>query len=223
MVELYLFAPTFRFESLDRYQEEIGFSCPNREKCGVDPATGPIYTPFIGDDGSSVMAVAEAPSASNGVGTFCGGRFADVEQTLSQAMQTSPLNRVLSFVRSKYGVHPHFTDVVKCGLSKQNDRKRLSKRFEPCRERFLLREIEILKPKIILCFGKCATWNVNRLIDRHPLASQAKVRYLLHYSRNNNPYHKNCEECLFEIWDRQSEGEAVDLKDCAARRCPHKG
>jgi hypothetical protein len=214
-----LFSIGFRYRNLDRYGEGIEFFCPDLKRCRVDPTREPIYTPYTGEKGSTLMAVAEAPSASNGVGPFCGGLFADVERHLD--MKASPVNLVLHFVRHKYGFIPHFTDVVKCGLAKQSDRRLLKKRFGNCRERFLVNEIKILKPEIILCFGRTAERNVNKVLKNLPPGKQ-EVKYLLHYSRNNNRYHKNCDKCIFEIWNGQLGGARAVLKNAAKRACPHK-
>ena len=59
----------------------------------------------------------------------------------------------------------YLTNLVKCGLNKDNKHKTISqgeyeeKCIETCFGNVLLKEIEALKPKVVFCFGS----NVNRI------------------------------------------------------------
>jgi len=64
---------------------------------------------------------------------------------------------LIHFVEQTHNTTPYFTDVCKCGVKQQRNKKGLSKRrIDHCISTFLLDEIRIIKPKIIYCNGRTA-------------------------------------------------------------------
>jgi len=180
-----LFASCFEFDNFEKKERAKSFKCPNMGNCQVrinnkiSKENDPIYTSSLGDDDTKVMVVAEAPSASGGHSVFISGKF---DSFCGEQTGKSPLQIVKQFVKENYhGTIPYFTDVIKCGVFNQNkeNKKILKKRASYCIDQFLLKEIEIINPEIILCFGNTA---YNALNGKY----RAKCIKLLHYGRNAN-------------------------------------
>ena len=91
---------------------------------------------------------------------------------------------LLRFVERYYKCIPHFTDLMKCGIAKQNrEQKRIFEiRKRNCVERYLRDEIRIIDPKVILCIGAMAYTAVVELKEKGAIAPEQIVK-LVHYSR----------------------------------------
>jgi len=182
------------------------FCCQYHTVCNV-MKDEPIYTGMLGDCESDILIVGEAPSASDlkndstrAIMPFnctCedGGNF--IHAHLGGYTRNIPkkgnLFEFIDFIRNSCvipgtppGPWPYFTDVIKCGLARQNAKdKRLLKvlRATRCAEYILAGEISIIKPRVIACAGKFAYGIVLELI-RSGLIPQTTVLYFIHYSRN---------------------------------------
>jgi len=218
-----LFRQAFDFEALDRHASPVRFYCPSKEICKVDVNRDPIYTPYLGDADSTVMAVAEAPSdAGRFSGPVIGGTFAQLPTSIEDN-RASPIVWARNFVQFQYGTIPHFTDCVKCGLTRQRRRSLLLDRFDHCRRRFLSMEIYLLRPSVILCFGRSAERQVQLALEEVRMTPRPRLVYLAHYSKSNCQNHKCCEECARALWSKQLAMPSAPLHQLRRKGpCPHK-
>ena len=176
------------------------FHCPHSVDCGVFPEKEPIpiWTSYPGDEGTEVMIVAEAPSNTGGPGVHIAGRFADTEID-----PRSPLHILKQFVKDNYGTIPYFADLVKCGLSKQGDNKPIQNRATNCYEQLLRKEIEIIKPKTILCIGGLAQEFLKKRQSQGDISRDIALVSLMHYSRRASLPLSN-EDKMNIIWKKQA-------------------
>ncbi len=177
-----IFVPETNFRERGKAR---AFNCPDKEDCQVDEAKEPIWSPFFGDETCTIMLVAEAPSlgGKKNAGPHIGGLFDELE-----IRDGYGLKLLREFAKELGGGKcPHFTDLMKCGVSAQDNKSKNEKfgcRRQKCLERFLLREIEIINPKIILCVGKVSFDAVSQVRDRIP--QSVEIYQLLHYGAQAN-------------------------------------
>lgn len=173
-----LFARYFEADDLLTQGIARGFHCPNEADCLVDQYREPIWTPAIGEENTHVIIVAEAPSKTGGLGPHIGGCLTSDSDTMK--MSKSPLRILISFVQENYGITPYFTDLVKCGA----DSKALIKsRASNCFKRFLLKELKIMDPEIVLCVGNLAQSFLVECQSRGTISRRMRLISLIHYSR----------------------------------------
>ena len=153
------------------------FKCPNINICNVQPEKEPIYTPMPGDDNTSIMIIAEAPSGNGGTGPKVGGFFGDVKE------HKSPLFILKRFIIDTFGEIPYFTDLIKCGVAKQRDKDVLNTREPHCIDMFLIKEIKIMKPRHIFCIGWRAQNALDKLQKKNLIDNTIRIVNLMHYSR----------------------------------------
>ncbi len=180
-----LFQTAFKFESL-RILKKLNiadFHCSNCNQCNVDVSFEPIYTPFIGDENTKIMIIGEAPSRSGengGGGPYIGGEFKKLQYS-----GKSPITEVREFVKENYGgTIPYFSDMIKCGVAKQNGKEaKLKLRTEKCIDKFLQEEIKIIEPNIIFCTGKFVYDNIFNKQQAGNIDGGVRIIKLVHYSR----------------------------------------
>lgn len=188
-------------------------------KCSIEPKS-PRYSGLLGSDDTDVMLIAEAPSASNGVDAYFGGQL---EIVLPKLKASKSLGQLIDFTKSD-GKTPYFTDVCKCGVSKQNKKSGLSKaRQKNCINNFLKDEILIIEPRIIYCIGKTAYIAIKTLKNDKSIAEespklfdilkQAQIVELIHYSNQAGFPLKDSDKLI--IWEIQS--GRIPKKDFAAK------
>lgn len=175
-----LFQPAFPGANLEIKSSTNNFYCENIGKCNVNIQEEAIWSPAFGDDNTNVMLIAEAPSVTGGKGPHTGGKFEDFG-----------LQNLINFVKKYFNTTPHFTDLMKCGVSRQSaeNKSRVFKlRKDNCFEKFLIREIEIIKPEFILCLGNSAFDAINKEILKNDsrINKSTKVIKLVHYSKQAN-------------------------------------
>ena len=180
-----LFQTAFNIENLrtSKKLNKTDFHCSNCNQCSVDIKSEPIYTPFIGDENTKIMIIGEAPSRSGingGSGPHIGGDFKSLEDS-----GKSPITEVREFVKENYGgTIPYFTDMIKCGIAKQNEkREKLSIRAEKCIEKFLREEIKIIDPDIIFCTGNFVYDYIFNKQQAGKIDGGVRIIKLVHYSR----------------------------------------
>lgn len=174
-----LFRECFGDQDFLKHSGSKEFHCPHSVDCGVYPEKEPIpiWTSFLGNEGTRVMIVAEAPSNTGGPGVHIAGRFADT------VIDTrSPLHILKQFVEDNYGTIPYFADLVKCGLSKQGNNKPIQNRATNCYNQFLRKEIKIIKPHTILCIGGLSQSFFEKLKSKDKIIKGIALIPLMHYS-----------------------------------------
>lgn len=130
------------------------------------------------------MVIAEAPSASEGQGTYFGG---ELEKFLDVSKKSKGLKEVIEFIKEGQGTTPYFTDVYKCGVPRQNDKSGLnSVRRNKCVDTFLIEEIRIINPKVIFCIGNIAFNTVLYLKNKQRISKDIRIVKLIHYSKQAN-------------------------------------
>jgi len=178
---LNLFQPAFPTADLSvKKKLSTGFCCDCINECEVEVKEEAIWSPYFGDSNSKVMLIAEAPSITVGKGPHTGGMFKDSEFV-----------HLKNFVKKYYNTVPHFTDVMKCGVSRQTAQHKsrvFKKRTKNCFEKYLIKEIEIIKPEVILCLGNTAFDAVNDEFNKADSRIQrsTKIIKLVHYSKQAN-------------------------------------
>jgi uracil-DNA glycosylase len=175
------------------------FICCHRcsDECNVRDRKEPIWTPRFGDENTDVMIVAEAPSSAGGPGLHVGGLLSECPKDAK-----SPLYKLRDFVKENYKTTPYFTNLVKCGVARQERRVKykLETRVNKCVEALLLEEIRIMQPKIILCVGRLPyDYLKKHQSERVPKAKRIKLRQLTHYSRQAG-LHLDIEDKVKFIW-----------------------
>ncbi|HHT9120641.1 MAG TPA: uracil-DNA glycosylase family protein [Candidatus Hypogeohydataceae bacterium YC41] len=208
-----------RGEMVDFRGEMVDFACENKSKCEVKESE-PIWSPAFGTEGTKVMIVAEAPSAAEGKGPFSGGLVKQWTKKIEPYYYA-----LFQFVEEYYST-PYFTDLVKCGVSKQTKemKKSLKKRISNCVERFLLREIAIIHPRDILCLGKESYCTLKKLQNEGKIKRNIKLFQLIHCS-NQARLTLSLQDKENVIWPFQitgeKKGELSFFKQKGAS--PHKG
>jgi len=155
------------------------FKCDCKEKCDIKLEEEASYTPLLGDNDSNYMIVAESPSKAQGAGCFLGGK----SKNAGSKKRTDNISLFLEYIKKINGSkYPYFTDMVKCGLKKTNFKEKLNLRRDNCVNKFLIKEIEIVKPKTIVCLGSDAYKVVDSLKKKKKINSSIKVVQVMHYS-----------------------------------------
>lgn len=157
------------------------FRCPLIDKCTVNKAEEPIWSPALGDEGTTIMIVGEAPSRrkKGGAGPHIGGQFKD--WTDGEAVHS-----LLRFVQTHFRTVPYFTDVMKCGVASQTPAHKKAVfeiRTRNCTKRFLFKEIEIIDPKTILCLGKTSFIALKGAQENGSIKQSINLVNLIHYGK----------------------------------------
>ncbi len=173
------------FDTGDFYTrgEAHGFKCPcmEMEECSVNKDQEPIWSSCLGDEDTNVMIVAEAPSSKGGTGPHIAG-------LVENWNDEETVNSLFRFVRAHFNTIPYFTDLMKCGVERQtkNAKRIFKKRIANCVSVFLLKEIRLIKPKIILCVG---VESYNALIHAKEIGKidgTIELVKLIHYGKQAN-------------------------------------
>ena len=194
-----LFSPFFITTDFMIEGKAADFRCPLQSSCGVDKDTEPICSPAFGDEKTRVMIVAEAPSKrkKTGGGPHVGGQFKDRDG--------AALRSLLNFVRKYYNTTPHFTDLMKCGVAKQTKELKnavFPQRRKNCPTQFLLKEIQIIDPELILCLGRTSYDYLSNAKASRAISKNVKIINLIHYgSQANLPLNSKDKETI--IWPLQ--------------------
>ncbi|MGD0795674.1 MAG: uracil-DNA glycosylase family protein [Dehalococcoidales bacterium] len=176
----------------------ISFTCKYISECKVKSNKQPTWTAAIGsnkkgNDNFDIMAIGEAPSASEGIGMHMGRRFVSWKDN-----SESPVVAFRDWAACRYGTVPYFTDLAKCGVANQQNKNVLKKRFKNCIKYILLEEIKIIKPKTILCIGNVSYHYMGKLVKE--LGMKTNLVKLTHYSRQAQlPI--SIEDKMNIIWD----------------------
>jgi uracil-DNA glycosylase len=170
-------------EDWDHKGQRVEFKCPYAQVCSVDQEKEAMWSPALGDPDNKVMVVAEAPSTAEGGGLHIGGLTRDWKEN-----EKGGVGDFLAFVKRRFRANPHFTDVMKCGVARQTrERKRVFElREKNCVENYLLEEIRIVAPEVILCVGKTASRVLKELQNKRKISNSIKLVELLHYSAQAN-------------------------------------
>lgn len=127
------------------------------------------------------MIVAEAPSSKGGIGPHIGG-------LVEKWDDEDAVNSLFRFVKTMFETIPYFTDLMKCGVMRQTrDAKRVfKKRIVNCLGMFMLKEIQIINPKIILCVG-IESYNALTLAKETGRVDESiELVKLIHYGKQAN-------------------------------------
>jgi len=157
------------------------FKCPLLDKCAVNKAEEPIWSPALGDESTTLMIVGEAPSRRKkvGAGPHIGGQFKDWTEGVA-------LQSLLRFAKTHFNTVPHFTDVMKCGVASQTRAHKkavFETRTRHCSQRFLFREIEIIDPETILCLGRTSFDTLKKAQQNGSVKPSIKLVNLIHYGK----------------------------------------
>ncbi len=117
------------------------------EKCKKCPLHKYRTKPVVGegDEQASIMLIGEAP-----------GKNEDKEGRPFVGAAGIYLTNILREIGVDR-VETYMTNAVKC--RPPNNRKPTKKELDACRP-YLLKQIEIIKPKVLICLGKCAAYSV---------------------------------------------------------------
>ena len=173
-----LFSKNFKDDDIFKIGPAKAFSCIHEKECDVNKKEEPIWSAAICDENTNIMIVGEAPSNTGGPGPHLGGLFKDWE-----ANKKSHFDAQRKFVKKYYHTIPYFTDLVKCGVAKQSNKKKLNKRIERCSDYLLVKEIQIIRPKFILCAGGVSHSILKKRQKENKIDSSIKLVPLMHYSR----------------------------------------
>ena len=175
-----LFGEVFKFENNTNLKEKFKvdkFECGCLHKCEVNLEKEASYTAWWGEEKSDIMLVAEAPSTAGGEGAFWAGDYESMIDTKGN------FNKLKEYFEESTDSYPHFTDLIKCGFEKQNDKSKLKIRVKNCTEKFLLKEIKILNPAIIICVGTQSRDFFETLKEENQsILKNIDIIYLMHYS-----------------------------------------
>lgn len=165
------------------------FKCQNILKCDVHLENETACTGRFGNPNSEMMVVAEAPSTSGGSGckvlTPFEEGFEDKLFVNPKTGKPKPDNfkKLIKFLKSiNNNMYPYFTDAVKCGTNHTSNKSKLTKRKTLCSETFLMAEINILKPKIIICLGSFAREIVEKLQNTNRINTDINIVQIAHFS-----------------------------------------
>lgn len=171
-----------------------------------------------GEEKSKVLILGEAPSSGKGTKKRVGAKTSMLFSNITDDNQ-SPQYLLREVILKQYGSIPFFTDYVKCGvLSQKNDKHKLDVRKEPCFNKFLLEEIKIIQPEVILCCEINVFWflvkKIKKLIN---LLNNFELIHIYHYTTNQNwnklynelskQKKESMESVKKKIWKMQIEGK----------------
>jgi hypothetical protein len=160
------------------------FTCSCQDSCKVEKDS-PKHSSWLGDEDTKIMLVGEAPSNQGKGKCYFSGNFS--KYIIDNPKGNKNFRILYDFFSNNDEGNsrpvPYFTDLMKCGVPKQKDKKGLSKqRITNCTAKFLKKEIEIIKPEKVYCIGKTAYNEVKKL----GLEKNIEIIYLLHYSGQGN-------------------------------------
>ncbi len=174
-----LFQKDFKCKDFAIRGKAESFTCFKQSECKTDQDVEPIWSAALGSDETNVMIVAEAPSAKGGIGPHIGGLAENWTHEKS-------VNSLFTFVQKYFDTIPYFTDLMKCGVSRQTKEKKslvFKTRIRNCLKHFLLREIKIIDPEIILCVGNLSYRALKDCKNRGLIKDLTKLIKLIHYGR----------------------------------------
>jgi uracil-DNA glycosylase len=192
-----LFSEDFKCKNFFERGRADMFTCPKQSQCRVDQKKEAIWSPGIGDEGTQVMIVAEAPSKKGGLGPHISG-------LIGAFSQAEAVNGLLRFAKKYFNTVPYFTDLMKCGVREQTKQAKhvFRDRTLNCVEHFLLKEIEIIKPHTILCVGASSFAAIKQCKETGQINKDIEIIKLIHYGRQANlPLTKEDKENI--IWPLQ--------------------
>lgn len=207
-----LFVRDYETDNFLKKQKAKGFHCKNKGICRIKD--DPSWTTYIGDEDSKVVIVAEAPSNGDGGGIHIAGTTA----LLKSRRKGKGLLKLIKFVEENCGTrNPYFLDLMKCGLIEQ-DRKVKKElfpiRINNCIKRYLIPELKIIDPDIIICAGKTSydeivkikkslNMNFEIILLHHygssaslSLSSDDKEKYIWDFQKNNPQKKLNLENLI---------------------------
>ncbi len=114
------------------------------------------------------------------------------------------LKSAINFIK-EYDIHkrnPYFTDLIKCGLEKTREKEKLLPRRNNCIEKFLLKEIKIIQPKLIVCLGGHSHDLLSRFRKDGRINADIELIKLHHYS-NRASLTLTIEDKQSVIWPMQ--------------------
>lgn len=164
--------------------QKCALTCKHATQCNFLEETEASFTGAMGDPASTVMVVAESPSGGWGKGAHFSGHSSNLA-AVEEGQKVSELMKLLTYLRDLYGAYPYFTDWIKCGVAKTNDKALLNIRKYHCVETHLREEIRILNPTKIVCLGNDCFADVSRLAHQMfpEKANSDFVIKLTHFSR----------------------------------------
>ncbi len=143
--------------------KNLGDEISNCNKCPFNEKTDVRFCGGFGND-YRVMFVAESPSTSGGIGI----------KNADQNFGVTGADKLFSKIREKHGLGDcYLTDFVKCGIPGGKPTKQ---KIDNCVE-YLKKEIEIIKPKVIVAVGKLA----KEMIEDN-LKLEIQIFFTYHYS-----------------------------------------
>lgn len=167
------------FEKFLEVPAPASFKCSCSKECKVNLEKEAAYTGIIGDLNTDIMIIAESPSTKNGSGCYTGGQINHLLQG-----KDKNLKRLIQFLINydKEKRKPYFTDTIKCGLERTREKEKLSPRKDNCTKRFLLKEIEIIQPSLIVCLGRHSYNILLRFKNEGYIKTDINIIMLHHYS-----------------------------------------
>lgn len=184
------------------------FDCEfkGKQHCDVN-IDDPVVTGYLGDCGSDILIVGEAPSNSGKTArlpvlslpcpspwsnVLLPGRTSFLEGARDNLYTPRPGNSplgLIEYIRNTKGngLYPYFSDLIKCGVHVQNGtrKKDLDKREQYCVDHILWNEIQIIQPKYILCCHERAFQSVSALLKRNNWNRNTTVVRVCHYCNAN--------------------------------------
>ncbi|HRH65184.1 MAG TPA: uracil-DNA glycosylase family protein [Bacteroidia bacterium] len=167
------------FEGVPEKPASAIFKCIHAESCVVDLTKEAAYTGILGDTNTDIMIVAESPTTRYGTGCFWGGNINNLLERSEKNLK-SLIQFIINYDEKKR--KPYFTDTIKCGLEKTREKEKLSPRKNNCTQKFLLKEIEIIQPKLIVCLGDHSYKILDRLKTDNKINHEIDLIKLHHYS-----------------------------------------
>lgn len=143
--------------------EELKNAIKNCNKCLFNEKTDARYCGGTGSD-YRVMFICESPSTSGGTGIF----------NNEANFNATGADKLFNEYKQKYSLQNCYTtDFVKCGVPNEKPTK---EKIKNCSE-YLMKEIEIINPKVIIAVGKIAF----DLLTEH-IHTKIPIIFMHHYS-----------------------------------------
>ncbi len=185
--------------------------CPNKSSdiCNFRKTKESCWWPFIGDEKSKCIIVAEAPSAGSkkGKGVHFSRLLDEVVAVPPEKRKT--WDRFYFAMKDTLGYYPHFTDAVKCGVSDQRRKDKneiLHRRFtdpeigEDRCSYYLMEEIRIVNPSLVITVGWFAKQKIEEIKEKTGVSFDHKN--ILHYSGQAS-LPVNMDDKIGIIWPHQ--------------------
>lgn len=191
------------------------FQCKNRGLCRVK-SDQPIYSGYFGYPESRVMVIGEAPSMGgstrrmnsifrgNYVPEYTQAHINEDTQNIEDGWNSPyPLMKYIKDFGGE-GLWPYFTDLIKCGCSKQYGSKApiLDAREQNCFRHIFLEELEILKPEFIICCHSRAHRFLSDYLKTKNLGFKTTIILVYHYA--NSVRYFGLEDKIKSIWPLQT-------------------